>query len=139
VSLYLLDTDHFSLYQAGNPRVVQQVLAHLTHRLATSVVTVEESLGGWMRVVSQARDDQRRAQGYARLARDVESLSGWSVLPFPAAALARHAALRRLRLNVGGNDLRIAAIALESGAIVVTRNRRDFGRVTGLVLEDWSV
>ncbi len=42
-------------------------------------------------------------------------------------------------MNIGGNDLKIAAVALEAGGIVVTRNLRDFRRVPGLVCEDWSV
>jgi tRNA(fMet)-specific endonuclease VapC len=138
MSLYLLDTDHLSLYQMGDPQVVKNVLLHLTDRLALAVISVEEQLSGWQRALNQARDDARRAEVYRRMALTVESWSGWLVLPFSATAMGRHTALLRQRLNVGSNDLKIAAIAQENNAVVVTRNRRDFSRVPGLVIEDWS-
>ena len=139
MSLYLLDTDHVSLYQMGHPRVLQQILGHIQDQLAIAVITVEEQLSGWQRALRQARDDSRRVEVYRRMALAIENLSGWSVFPFPLSAMTRHADLLRQRLNVSSNDLKIAAVALEMSAIVVTRNARDFGRVAGLVYEDWSV
>lgn len=44
-----------------------------------------------------------------------------------------------MRLGVGNMGLRIAATVLEVGGILVTRNTRDFSRIPGLPLEDWSV
>jgi tRNA(fMet)-specific endonuclease VapC len=138
VSLFLLDTDHLTLYQMGHPQVLTNVARHLTDQLAISVITVEEQLTGWQRALHQARDDARREQIYGRMALTVEALAGWKVLPFPLPAMARHADLVRLRLNVASNDLKIAATALELTATVVTRNLRDFARVPGLLCEDWA-
>jgi tRNA(fMet)-specific endonuclease VapC len=39
---------------------------------------------------------------------------------------------------IGPNDMMIAAIALANDLTVVTHNQREFGRVTGLKLEDWA-
>jgi tRNA(fMet)-specific endonuclease VapC len=35
-------------------------------------------------------------------------------------------------------DLRVAAVALTLKATVLTRNLRDFEKVPGLIVEDWS-
>jgi tRNA(fMet)-specific endonuclease VapC len=69
----------------------------------------------------------------------VLALARLPILPYTQAAIVRYESLLRMKLNVGKNDLRIAAIALEHGAAVVTRNVRDFGRVPQLAVEDWSV
>ena len=40
MSLYLLDTDHLTLYQQGNAGVVGSVVSHRADQLAISVITV---------------------------------------------------------------------------------------------------
>ena len=57
---------------------------------------------------------------------------------FSEAAIRRYNALLAMMLNIGKMDLRIAAIALEENAVVITRNLRDFGRVPGLACENWA-
>jgi len=133
VSLFLLDTDHLTLYQMGHPQVLTNVARHVTDQLSISVITVEEQLTGWQRALHQAKDNARREEIYLRMALAVESLASWRILPFSLAAMSRHATLVRQRLNVGSNDLKIAVTALELKATVVTRNRRDFARVPGVV------
>jgi tRNA(fMet)-specific endonuclease VapC len=39
---------------------------------------------------------------------------------------------------IGGNDLMIAAITLANDLTLVTHNTREFGRITGLKIEDWE-
>ena len=40
---------------------------------------------------------------------------------------------------IGSNDLLIAAIALANGLTLVRHNTTEFGRVVGLILEDWQI
>jgi tRNA(fMet)-specific endonuclease VapC len=42
-------------------------------------------------------------------------------------------------IRIGTQDRKIGAIALANQLVVATRNRRDFSRIPGLTLEDWSV
>jgi tRNA(fMet)-specific endonuclease VapC len=136
---YILDTDTLSLLQQGHSRVSQQCGARPTGDLAITVISVEEQLSGWYTALRKARRPDHLAQVYARLASTVQFLAQWTILPFTTSAIARSQHLFGLRLNVRRMDLRIAAIVLEHGGTLATRNTRDFGRVPGLVLEDWSI
>jgi len=139
MSLFVLDTDHLTLYYRGDPAVVRSINARPPTALAISVMTVDEQLTGWYTLTRRARQPEEIARAYANLADAVVRLARWRILPYTESAIAKVAQLKALRLNVGLMDLRIAAIALENGAVVVTRNRRDFSRVPGLNVEDWSV
>jgi tRNA(fMet)-specific endonuclease VapC len=139
VSLFVLDKDLLSLFYRGHPTVVRHVGARSPGELAISVMTVVEQISGWYTLTRQARRPEQIARAYARLSEAVVRLASWRILPYTESAIARVAQLKSLRLNVRLMDLRIAAIALEIAAVVVTRNRRDFDRIPGLSVEDWSI
>jgi len=139
MKLYVLDTDILSLYENDHPVVRPHVDAHYWQELAITVITIEEGLAGWYTVLRQARRRDQWPPLYERLVKKVEFLAFWQKLLFTSAAIARYEQLLTLRLNVARNDLRIAAITLEHGGILVTRNLRDLRRVPNLLVEDWSV
>jgi tRNA(fMet)-specific endonuclease VapC len=138
MSLCLLDTDMVSLYQHGHPRVCAAVASHPPSALAISVMTVEEQLSGWYSELRRAKKAPMLAAIYQRMATTVRFYATLPILSFTEPAIARYEDLKRLKIRIGKTDLRIAAIALEHGAVVVTRNARDFKQVRGLQIEDWS-
>jgi tRNA(fMet)-specific endonuclease VapC len=139
MSLYVLDTDILTLYYHGDPVVLRNVDAHISTDLAITVITVDEQLTGWYALTRKAGQPKEIARAYSHLSDAVVRLAKWRILPYTETAIARVAQLKSLRLNVQIMDLRIAAITLEYGATVITRNERDFGRIYGLSLEDWSI
>ena len=42
-------------------------------------------------------------------------------------------------MTVGVSDLRIAAVALSNGLVLLSRKTADCNKVPGLVTEDWTV
>jgi tRNA(fMet)-specific endonuclease VapC len=140
MSRFLLDTDTLSLLQQGHAVVLQQVNSHPVADSSFSAITLQEQMRGFEARLSRARNHQQTAHAYEMLVtRLLPTWKHFAVLPFSEPAIQRFEQLRSLRLNVGLMDLRIAAIALENGLIVVTRNLRDFNRVPGLITADWSV
>jgi tRNA(fMet)-specific endonuclease VapC len=138
MELYVFDTDVLSLLREGHPAVCARVALHSPSDLAVTVIAVEEHLTGWYTLVRRARDPEQLERAYQRLADATQFFAGMRILNFSQAAMARYEELARLKLNIGKMDLRIAAIVLEAGATLVTRNLRDFRRVPGLVVEDWT-
>jgi tRNA(fMet)-specific endonuclease VapC len=138
MAIYLLDTETLTHYQRSHTQVVEAVANHSTDQLCLSSISIEEQISGWSGLSRSAKNYQEQEQAAILLSTIVVSWNRFAIVPITEPALLRFDLLVRAKLNVRYNDLRIAAIALELGAAVVTRNRRDFGRVPALKIEDWA-
>jgi tRNA(fMet)-specific endonuclease VapC len=136
--LYVLDTDTLVLLQQANRAVACRTLAIAPTEIATTVIKVEEQLRGWYALVRRARQPPQIAHAYQRLADTVTGLSLLQILSFNERAIEKFGELKSLKLRVKHMDLRIAAIALIHGGVLVTRNVQDFVVIPNLVVEDWS-
>lgn len=136
--LFILDTDHVTLFQRNHPRVVQRVLEISLQSLAVTIVTAEEQMRGWLNAIRRASSGPELTTAYARLRACLEYYETVQLLDFTPAAHERFGLLRKQRVRIGTLDLRIAAIALTTGGVLVTGNGRDFSQVPSLTFEDWS-
>ncbi|KVD02379.1 twitching motility protein PilT [Burkholderia ubonensis] len=134
--LYMLDTNICSYIMRERPPVVLSRLQSCVgaqHRIVVSAVTYAEMrFGAIGRKASPKHVDLVTAF--------VARLDG--VLPLDAAAVdattAVRAELAARGTPIGANDASIAGHAIAAGAVLVTHNTREFGRVDGLSFEDWA-
>ena len=128
-----------TLFERGHHVVVQNCTTHDSATGAITIISVEEQFSGWYTRLRRAKTPDELAHIYERFTSFATFISRLSICSFAEAAIRRYEQLKALKLNIGKRDLRIAAITLAMGATLVTRNRRDFERVPGLRIQDWSV
>jgi tRNA(fMet)-specific endonuclease VapC len=138
MTLYIFDTDHPSLYGRNLPILVTKI-NQSSVVLTTTAVSAEEQFRGRLAQIAGAKDDAARSRCYMWLTETIAFLSRFQILQFTEHAQAIFASFQGLRSQIGKQDLRIAAITIAHGGILLTRNRRDFDRIPGLVIEDWSM
>jgi tRNA(fMet)-specific endonuclease VapC len=139
---YLLDTDHISFLQLGSGPEFTTLSARMARRssvdFALSVVGFHEQMLGGHAYINRARSTRDVIRGYEASSQVLQSYLAAAVLPFDAAAGTAFDGLISRRVRVGTMDLRIAFIALSRGLTVLSRNLGDFGKMPGLVVEDWT-
>jgi tRNA(fMet)-specific endonuclease VapC len=139
--LWVLDTDSLSLLERGNPKIQERLRQVNAQSVAISIVTAEEKMKGRLAAINSLSGIERidrLAIAYRDLQSSIEDLQALPIVPFSESAKERYRDLLQQKIRVGSHDLRIAAIVLSVDGILVTRNRRDFERVPGLQLDDWS-
>ena len=131
----LIDASVLIDHERGRVNLSERISGREEEPFFLSVVTASELLHG----VHRAKDPRTRARRSAF----VEGvLGGLPLLPIEVATARMHAQLwaelAAAGTLIGPHDLWIAASALAHGLTLVTSNVREFERVPGLVVEDWS-
>jgi tRNA(fMet)-specific endonuclease VapC len=136
---YLLDTDHLTLYDLHHPILRPRIDGQPPNSVAISAVTVDEVMRGRLAEIARHRGGAPLTDAYKHLVDSVRLMNGFPIVEFDASAEAEYQRLLFARLRVGTMDLRIAAVAIVNRLTVLTRNTRDFKRVLGLTVEDWTI
>ncbi|MCU0736530.1 MAG: PIN domain-containing protein [Methylotetracoccus sp.] len=135
MTLYLVDTNIciFLLnQQVGFEHIVRHMDGLQRQQMAISAITVAELEFG-------IAASKRQGDNSSRLER---FLLEFEVLAFDRESARPYgplrASLQAQGTPIGPMDFLIAAHALAARAVLVTNNTREFQRVPGLALEDWS-
>jgi tRNA(fMet)-specific endonuclease VapC len=138
----LLDSDITTLVFYGRHEKVMEKYNSFpaTERLAISVVTRAEILGGRFEFLKKAATSHEWLTAQSRLIEAENWLAGFEVVRIDQAAADQ---FDRLLMNkklkkLGRADLLIACIALAQGATLVTRNVKDFHLIPKLKVENWA-
>jgi tRNA(fMet)-specific endonuclease VapC len=130
----LLDSNAISDLIRGDPQVTSRLARH-TDVIVTSAVVIGEIHYGLSRLPTGKKRSALEARAQQILsAMAIEEING----QIGASYGRLKASLESQGLNLGDNDVWIAATALTHGYILVTRDRI-FSQVRALVVEDWSV
>jgi tRNA(fMet)-specific endonuclease VapC len=128
---YLLDTNIVIYVLKRRPAEVLSNFNANASRMAVSSMTLAELLHG-------AEKSSRVSENLSTIE---DFCSRLEVLPYGAKAAQHYgairAALEKLGLPIGVNDLHIAGHARSEGLVLVTNNLSEFMRVPALEVENW--
>lgn len=130
---YLVDTNVCIRYLNAQSTAIERRLTDLSPgQVALCSIVRAELLYGALKSAQPQRNTERLAYFF----------SGFPCLPFDDHAAQVYAEIRvqleKAGTPVGPNDLLIAATAIANRLVLVTHNAQEFGRIEGLVLEDWE-
>jgi tRNA(fMet)-specific endonuclease VapC len=131
---YMLDTDTCSyIMRRSHVAVLKRLAKIAVNDVCISVITKLELLFG-VEVSPKRRQDEAALTAF---------LGYVEVLDFPDQASLHYAKIRAdLKTKgamIGANDLFIAAHARSLGLTLITNNTREFKRVRGLSIDNWTI
>ncbi len=139
--MILLDTDHLTVLRHQGHSLYSTLAARLTNsrdqEFAATAISLEEQMRGWLAEIARRKRILHQVPAYVKLLELVQFYNEWHVVQFDEAAAILFDDLRRQKVRIGTQDLKIASIALAKNAVLLSANLVDFQRVPGLKVEDW--
>jgi len=139
--MIILDTDHLSTLKHADSQRFANLATRMAdaqdQKFATTVVTLEEHMRGWLARIKRATTIADELLPYRELIAMIEFFQYWNILPLDEHASEVFSDLRKQKIRIGTMDLKIAAIALSNNALLLTANGRHFSQVPNLRIEDW--
>jgi tRNA(fMet)-specific endonuclease VapC len=138
--VFLLDTDILSLLHVGHATIEAHIRRNLSLPIATTVVSQGEILRARFEFLLKASNAAELVKAQSWVTSSLLFLKGMIIVPVDKRAAENFDSLRSqpgLR-RIGRADLLIATNAQASGAVVVSRNVKDFGRVPRLKVINWA-
>lgn len=131
--MFLLDSNTISDYFRGDPLVVPRLQALSPADVGVPAIVEYELRSALMRLPAEAAHP--RLEALTALLRPLQ------IVPFDSECAAQAArirgALEAAGTPIGPHDTLIAATALRHQATLITRNGREFSRVSGLQWLNW--
>jgi tRNA(fMet)-specific endonuclease VapC len=135
------DTDVLTEILLGDAIYVERAARIPLDEQVVPILVVEEMIRGRLNVIRQSEAGKARIaidQAYRYFEQTLQDLRQVKVLSYNSHAEAHFQILRKQKLRMGSQDLRIAAVCVVHSATLISRNRRDFERVPGLRVEFWE-
>lgn len=139
--MILLDTNVLSEFMRTqpNPHVLLWVDGQPAYELTISAITVAEILYGIARLPAGKRKQQLHAQALAMFEEDFAG----RILPFDSYSAVAYAQIvaesEAQGRSVSMADAQIAAIGSVHGAVIATRNVRDFEGLGVSIINPWAL
>ena len=134
------DSDVLTLIGQGNAACIQRASAIPDSEQCVPIIVAEQLIRGRFNVIRQAEAGKSKVSidvAYSLFEGTLRDLYSLKILAYTAQAELLVQAWRKQKIRVGISDLRIAALCIVHSATLISRNRRDFDKVPGLIVEYW--
>ena len=135
------DTDVLTEILLGNAVFVERASAIPIHEQAVPIVVVEEIVRGRLNVIRQAearKSSLSIERAYELFEETFSDFRRIKVLSYTSQSESVYQQWRRQKIRLSTHDLRIAAICVSHSVKLISRNRRDFERLSSLRVEFWD-